>query len=229
MHSAIWSLFMKRVVSIATLFVVFLSLLSCGNRKTKARQEDVAEENGKEWFVLGMIAGDSPFDYTENGELRFSIGGVPFHVYGPRSDRGIIDLCPDRDRGADSLSFADFLSVDLALFDIFGQPVYSGSRSLFQKGYSDSRDLFYYLEKHKRDNKGIDEESLYRFFSLMPEDWQSLRFDPKDQPGMNRAVSFATDFEMNSIYEPVEDVVVLVGYHSSFNLVRVFLFGKEVQ
>ena len=220
---------MNRALSLATLFAVFLSLLSCGNRNTKAKQEVVAEENGKEWFVLGMIVGDSPFDFTENGELRFSIGGVPFHVYGPRSDGGIIDLCPDRDRGADSLSFADFLSVDVALLDIFGQPVYSGSRSLFQKGYSDFGERFYYLEKHKRDNKGIDEESLDRFFSLMPEDRQSVRFNPYVRSAMTRAFSFATDFEMNSIYEPVEGVVVLVGYHSSFNLVRVFLFGKEVR
>ena len=36
-------------------------------------------------------------------------------------------------------------------------------------------------------------------------------------------------FKTNSIYEPVEDVVGLVGYHSSFNLVMIFFFGKENQ
>ena len=215
---------MNRLFSVAILLATILSLFSCERDTGKDRLKVMAKENGVDWSVMERLVGDSLIDLTSEGNPCFLIGGIPF--YASIHSDGIIGIRQDTDRCADSLSFADFLSVDYSLNDTFGPPEYSGFRQLFQSAaYLPGQEISSYLENHKNDNKGIDTLSLWRFLSLSSKDWID-RPSNDSSSAMRYAISFATDFEMSSIYVPAEGMAIMAGYHSSLNGVWLFCFGK---
>lgn len=233
---------MNKLFSVAILLATIVSLFSCERDTGKNRLKVMVKENGVDWSVMERLVGDSPIDLTSEGNPCFLIGGIPF--YASIHSDGVIGIRQDIERGADSLSFADFLSVDYSLYDAFGLPKYSGDRDLFMYGNSfDRSDRFSkvdysnpqnryryleYLESLGRDNKGVDSLSLEHFYRLNLSGRQDdIWFE--DQPAIRKAISFATDFELASIYVPVEDTAILIGYHSSFNGVMFFCFGEALR
>lgn len=217
---------MKKLFSVAILLATIVSLFSCERDTGKNRLKVMAKENGVEWSVMERLVGDSPIDLTSEGNPGFLIGGIPFYV-DYHSGGGVLSIMQDRNKGVDSLSFADFLSVDYSLYDTFGRPEYSGFRQLFQSvAYLPSQEISSYLENHKNDNKGIDSLSLWRFLSLSSKDWID-RPSNNSSSAMQHAISFATDFEMSSIYVPADGMAIMASYHSSLkNGVWIFCFGK---
>ena len=232
---------MKRVFSILFILTVGLTLYSCKTRASgntdsgEARLRALAEETGVEWSVVEGIIKQSPIDTTEDGKPAFLIDRRPFFAKSFGSGAFIFE--PNRDLGLDSLSFADFVSVDIVFRDAFGEPLYSGDRDLFRYGRSDlleyskrgfSSDFYRHFHSLYKGDKGFDPLSVELFFSFCSDNW--LSYDEWDsKPAVRQAISCATDFEMASIYEPADDTAILIGYHSFYNIVIIHFFGKELR